>query len=253
LKKSLGIAFIIIGLLWSYTSQCQLTTDADFKRQVFDRAYTFGVIFHTRGYSINGRYLKYIDGYNARGLEIDFAKLRHPKEVISSNEGTVSARGFVFGRINSFYTLRTGYIHQSILYDKTDKGSVSISWLASGGLSLGLLKPIYLQVNKFTSDDPDPRLYVERYDGTNQFSRINGEANFFVGIDEIKLRPGVYVKGGFEFDYQLLDKKITSVETGIIYDYYFAEVPIFFENNEDINWSGFFQMYLAVNFGYKKN
>ncbi len=249
-KVSKGLFFL---LLTTTVAQAQLTTDADFKRQVYDRAYTFGLIFHSRGYSINGRYLKYVDGYTARGLEIDFAKLRHPKEVISSNESTVNARGFVLGRINSFYTLRTGYIHHSILYDKTDKGSVSISWLTSGGLSLGLLKPIYLQVQRFTDDGSSIRISTERYDGTTQFSNINGEANFFVGMDEIKPRPGIYLKGGLEFDYQLLDKKITSVEAGIIYDYFFSDIPIFYEEDENINWSGFFQMYLAVNFGYKKN
>jgi len=50
-----------------------------------------------------------------------------------------------------------------------------------------------------------------------------------------------------------LDDKITSVEAGVIYDYFFTEVPIFYEAEQDINWSGFFQLYLTVNFGYKLN
>jgi hypothetical protein len=244
---------LVSFLLFAMQAKAQLTTDADFKRQVYDRAYTFGAIFHSRGYAINGRYLKYLDGYTAAGLEVDLTKLRHPKEVISNSESTINARGFVLNRINSFYALRLGYVRQNVLFDKTDKGSVSISWLASGGLSLGLLKPIYLQVLRFTEEGSSARIVTERFDGTTQFSNINGEANFFVGINEIKLRPGIYLKGGFEFDYQLMDNKITSLEAGLIYDYYFTEIPIFYEEQEDINWSGFFQLYLAVNFGSKKN
>ncbi len=236
------------GTLWG-----QLTTQADFKRQVYDRAYTLGLVFHSRGYTLNGRYLKYRDGYNMHGLEIDLAKLRHPKEVITSNDLTNNARGYVVGRTNSFYTLRAGYIQRKILFDKTDRGSVSISWLQSGGLSLGLLKPIYLQVWTNTPDGGPRRLETIRYSGEVPPSVIQGEANFFMGIDEISLQPGIYYKTGFEFDYQLLDEKITSVEAGLIYDYFFREVPIFYEAEGDINWSGFFQLYLAVNFGYKKN
>lgn len=231
----------------------QLDTEVDFKRTVYDRAYTGGVIFHSRGYALNGRYLKYLDGYNARGLEIDLVKLRHPKEVITSNDISNTARGFVLGRINSFYALRAGYIHQHIMYDKTDKGSVSISWIASGGLSLGLLKPIYLQVVRYSDDGQEIGIFTERYEGEIPPANIYGEANFFVGLDNLSVQPGIYLKGGFDFDYQLLDKKITSVEVGAIYDYYVAEVPIFYEENADVNWSGFFQLYLAVNFGYKKN
>lgn len=248
----IGVFILLFFTLNLLEVQAQLTTEADFKRQVYDRAYTGSVIFHSRGYALNGRYMKYLDGYNLHGLEIDLVKLRHPKEVITSNELSNNARGFVLGRLNSFYTMRAGYYRQQILYDKTDKGSVGISWIYSGGLSLGLLKPIYLQVARATQDGQG---YLEtvRYTGEVPPTNIFGEANYFVGIDEISLKPGIYLKSGFEFDYQLLDKKITSLEAGVVYDYFFTEVPIFYEEDEDVNWSGFFQLYIAANFGYKKN
>lgn len=231
----------------------QNTTGVDYKRQVYDRAYTGGIVFHSRGYSLSGRYLKYIDGYNLQGLEIDLVKLRHPKEIIQSNDLYNNTRGFVLGRINSFYTLRAGYVRKKILFDKTDRGSVSISWINSGGLSLGLLKPIYLQVVVATGENGQGGIRTIRYTGEVPPLDIYGEANFFMGLDEIKLRPGIYYKTGFEFDYQLLDEKITSLEAGMIYDYFFSEVPIFYEEDGDVNWSGFFQLYISFNFGYKKN
>lgn len=242
-----------ILLIVSSVAHAQLKTDADFKRQVYDRAYTASVMFHTRGYAINGRYMKYVDGYNMRGFEIDLSKLRHPKEVITSSESLSNARGYVVGRINSFYTLRMGYFYQNILYDKTDRGSVAISWIVSGGPSLGLLKPIYLQWRQRAMDGRLQRIVTERYTGQS-LPNIEGEANFFVGMDELSIQPGLYLKTGFEFDYQVMDERITSLEAGVIYDYFFTPVPIFFEENAgDVNWTGYLQFYLAANFGYKKN
>lgn len=246
------IFVLIIISLFVAPAWGQLTTDADFKRQVYDRAYTGGINFHSRGYALNGRYLKYLDGYNAAGLEIDLVKLRHPKETISSEDIFNNYRGFVKGRINSLYTIRTGYIHEHTLFDKTDQGSVSISYIWSGGLSLGILKPIFLSVDQF-GDDGDFFTNIIRYTGETNPANINGEANFLTGIEETNFQPGVYLKGGVSFDYQFLDDKITSVEAGVIYDYFFTEVPIFFEEEQDINWSGFFQLYITVNFGYKLN
>ncbi len=245
---------VLIALLFGISTglQAQLDTDADFKRTVYDRAYQGGIMFHSRGYALNGRYLKYTDGYTAKGFELDLVKIRHPKETISSEDIFNNYRGFVKGRINSFYTIRMGYVQENILFDKTDQGSISMAWVYSGGLSLGLLKPIFLSVDEF-GDDGDLRVNIIRYTGETNPANINGEANFLRGIEETKLHPGVYLKTGVNFDYQFLDKKITNLEAGIIYDYFINEVPIFYEDEVDVNWNGFFQLYITVNFGYKLN
>lgn len=249
--KLLPILFFTLAGL---ACKAQLETSADYKRQVYDREYTFGIIGHTRGYAINGRYMKFVNGYKKHGLEIDLTKLRHPKEVSSSDQSYSGTRSYVFNRWNSFYSLRTGYAVENILFDKTDQGTVSISLITSGGLSLGLLKPVYVLVAE--SGSGVSGLTTKRYNPSDpDGSTIYGEANFFKGIGETKLYPGIYAKVGANFDYQLIEKKVTSLEVGLIYDYFFREVPIFQEmkGGNDINWAGFFQMYVAFNFGYRKN
>ncbi|HAD98720.1 MAG TPA: hypothetical protein DCG19_15010 [Cryomorphaceae bacterium] len=239
---------------FGFHGYAQLETSADFKRQVYDRAYTLGIVGHSRGYALNGRYLKYKDGFNTEGVEVEMTKLRHPKEVRTPNQFASNSRGYVYGRLNSFYSLRIGYVSESILYDKTDQGTVSIGVVYSTGASFGLLKPIYLQVYE-ESSSPIGILRTVRYNpDKHNVSNIYGEANFFKGFGEISLKPGVYGKIGFSFDFDLLDRKVTSLETGVIYDLFFTEVPIFYEEGgNDVNQIGFFQLYLAVNFGYKKN
>lgn len=235
----------------------QLNTDADFKRQVFDREYTMGVIGHSRGYSINGRYLKYLDGFRKLGFELEFSKLRHPKEVRIPNQFFSNSRGYVFGRENSFYTVRTGAIYESIIFDKTDQGTISIATVLSGGISWGILKPVYMQILQPDSSGAvvSAQLVTVRYNHLEHGgSNIYGEANFFRGIGESRIVPGIYAKAGFNFDFDFLDKNVTSLEAGVSYDYFFREVPIFYEDEggEDINEFGFLQFYIAVNFGYKK-
>jgi hypothetical protein len=249
-----NVLIYILGLAPSLLL-AQLETSADWKRQIYDREYTFGLVGHTRGYGLDFRYLKFRDAFNKRGLEIELTKLRHPKENSQTDRSYSNVKGFVFDRVNSFFTLRTGYIYERILFDKTDQGTVAISYVLSGGFSFGLLKPIYIEVPEDPTSDFSPRK-IERYNHSKHLgSIIIGEAGFFHGIGETKIHPGIYLKAGSIFNYQLLEKKVTSLEAGIVYDLFYKEVPIFYEdpNGDDINLQGFFQMYLAFNFGYRKN
>lgn len=253
MHKSLLILFLA---LLPIAIRAQLETSADWKRQVYDREYTFGISGHTMGYGANFRYLKFDGAFHKKGLEIELSKLRHPKEVTSTaNRSYSNARGYVFDRENSFFSLRGGYIYENILFDKTDQGTVSISLILSGGLSLGLVKPIYVQILANENSNTGP-IVAERYNHQKHTgSTILGEANFFKGIGETKLHPGAFVKVGSNFNYQLLERKVTSLEAGVIYDFFYKEVPIFYEdpNGEDINLQGFLQFYIAFNFGYRKN
>lgn len=248
---------LLIGILsvFSFGALAQLETSADFRRQVFKKETTFGISGHSRGYGINARFMKFADGYTKRGLEVELTKLRHPKEVKTpNNQSYGTSRGFVYNRINTFFSLRGGYIREKILFDKTDKGTVSISLVTSGGLSLGLLKPVYVVIT--TETTPISRNEIVRYNPSDPLqSNVQGEANFFKGTGETQFYPGLYGKLGFNFDYKVSEKKVTALEAGIIYDYYFREVPIFYERDggEDINWAGFFQFYVAFNFGFRKN
>lgn len=249
---------IVLLLAISTSGFAQLDTDADFKRTVYKNEMTGGVLFHTRGYGATMRRQYYKDGYNKNGWEIDIVNIRHPKEVKFPNQLIFNpSRSFVDGKINSLYSIRFGYGNERILVDKTDKGSVSIAWTIYGGLSLGILKPIYLEVLQ------DRQITVERYDPeVHPYSTIYGQASFFTGIGNSTLNPGLYIKSGFNFDYNLFDEKITTLETGIIVDFFptynpttpsgvFSEgVPIMYNTK---NYNFWLQYYVTFNFGSKWN
>lgn len=233
----------------------QLDTDADWKRQVYDHEITGGIMLHNRGYGINIRYLKYKDGFSKFGFEYDLVSIRHPKEQkISTNNLT---RGYVYGKLNGLFSLRVGYGRDKILIDKTDQGSISISWATFGGASFGLLKPVYLEVFVENVQGLDV-LSTERYDPLlHDFSRIYGQAPFFQGIEKTSLRMGLYLKSGFVFDYNWRDESITALEIGAVVDYFpqlglysDEKVPIMYEAQ---NYNLWLQFYLTINFGKKWN
>jgi hypothetical protein len=249
----LAVSFLPLMLV------AQLETTADWKRQVYDREVTGGVMFHTRGYGITLRSMYFIDGYKKHGVQIDLVNIRHPKEVkFPSQYFFNSARSFVFGKINGLYSVRVGYCRDKVLIDKTDQGSISVSWVTTGGASLGILKPIYLEILKETAQGIQV-LSTERYNpDVHNHSDIYGQAAFFTGIEESKLRTGIYLKSGFAFDYNWTDHKVTTLEIGAIVDYFPSWfglyqdefVPIMFETK---NYNVWLQFYLAVNFGKKWN
>lgn len=249
----------IILLLLPVLAQAQLDTEADWKRQVYDREFNAGLQFATRGYGITARYLRYKDGFKKFGYDFDLVMIRHPKEVkISSAYLLKNPRGFAYDKINSFFTLRTGYGREKILIDKTDQGSISLSWTTFAGASIGILKPVYLEILD-TNGQGIQVFTTERYDpDVHSWVDIYGGAPFFTGLEESSLRLGVYAKTGISFDYNWRDNKISTLEIGALIDYFpnwfglyaTEKVPVMANAT---NYNFWLQFYLTFTFGKKWN
>lgn len=247
---------LLILLLASFSlhMQAQIETDADFKRQVYTNEYRVGFLFHNRGYGATFQRFWFTDGFNKRGFGIDFVNIRHPKEVkiFSFDQG---ARGYVYGRLNSFYNLRAGYMGEYTVVDKTDRGTVAINIYFQSGLSVGFLKPVYLEIY---NRDSDGRIFIEteRYvPEVHDYNNIYGQATFFTGIGETTLRPGVHVKAGGSFDYNISDDRVTSLDIGAVIDFFppmggETTIPIMYNTT---NYAYFLQVYCALTFGGRWN
>lgn len=251
--KRIVVICALMMFQWSYG---QIETSADFRRQVYSKEMSGGFMLHTRGYGINIRRMKFSGGYVKLGMELDYASLRHPKEVKFQGASSLSSsNSYVYGKVNSFSTLRFGLGRERILIDKTDKGTISISWLFFGGGSFGWLKPVYLDIIKF-DEFGHSYTVVERYDPeVHNYENISGQAAYFTGIGKSSLRMGLYAKTGFAFDINMTDRKVTTIEVGAIFDYFPSwgiykekDVPIMW-NTE--NYSEWLQFYITLNFGAK--
>ena len=184
--------------------------------------------------------------YNLRFASVEFSEKKHPKEkrTSSGGGGPDSSNSYIFGKVNNFYTFKLGYGNRRMIAGKPDPGTVSVHWVYNGGLSLGMLKPYYLNIAngesiKYTDDNRDKFLA-----GYN----IVGAAGFTEGFKEMKVVPGLHVRTGLHFDFAPREKKKTklAVETGISAELYTKKIELM-ANQKAVPY--FVNLYLSFQFG----
>lgn len=188
----------------------------------------------------------------------DLSEKKSPKEKRVLNEnfsvvnpGEPKPTTYKYGKINNFYQFKLGYGNSKPISGKLDKKSVTIHWTYGAGLSIGLLKPYYLDILV-----PEGSVYVRKYDKYTEKNResfldlnnqgtIVGGASFTKGIAEIKFRPGLALRSGFYFDYAASRKSLLGVELGASAELYTQKIPIMVNTGS----SYFFNIYADIRFG----
>lgn len=243
----ISVFFILTSL--SLYSQGELI---DEDRVITYNEKSFALLFNSNGFSGQYRYGQRIDGFRKRLYDIDFSYIKHAKEIRISNPYYDNQKRFVFGKLNSFFTLRGGFGLQKEKYSKQDKGGVSIKYYYQGGLSLGLLKPMYYEVVDSTRIDPI-RQEITLYIGEKKFnsdihspSDIYSRSSFFKGVDELGFVPGAFVRAGVSFEYNSSYQQINAIETGIIFDIFPKSIPIM---DTEKNHPYFLSLYIGYRFG----
>jgi hypothetical protein len=254
-----GIRKFYLALLFNLVVVCPalslaqkpLDDDKD-TRVLYRKEFTAGFIAHSNGWGVGMRRSHHKTGYSKTFWEIDFISVKHPKEIKSSYYE--NAKGYVYGKMNSFLVLRAGYGFHKIIFSKgrADGSAIEVRYLGSAGSSLGITKPYFVDVIK-NPYAPDGGIVSEAYDPNNPLHNqynIYGRGAWYKGFDKMSLHPGIYGKFGFSFDYAGKEKGVKTIETGMILDYYFKNIPMmaFAQNN-----SLWFSFYVSLNFGGKWN
>ena len=223
--------------------------ELDMQQKVFFRNERTGAIyFSTDGYGLSYREGKRINYLNKRLIEFDIGHLVHPKELRISNPYYQTQGSFVFGKENSVFFLRGGLGHQHELFTKADVGGISIRYFFSGGPAIAFCKPIYYEIlHPINGQGTEFYIVEEKFDITKHDpTMIYGRASYFKGFGEMKLKPGLYAKGGFNFEYSKQDKVIHAIEIGAQINAFFMEVPIMATQT---NKAVFFSLFASYRFG----
>jgi hypothetical protein len=219
------------------------------KRTIYASESSLGFQLHTSGFGINYRNNKYLTGFTKRSIEIEWATIKHPKEVKSYNPNFDDAKSYVLGKLNSFSTLRLSVGYHKVFIGKQSIKGIDISWLYNVGLSLGYAKPYYLLVIK-RIDLNSTILQSETFKpAEHNITNIYGRDNGLRGLFEGKIYPGVHSKFGFNFETSPYSDGLKSIECGVAVDYYFKEIPIMALTK---NYSLFFNLYINFLIGGKK-
>jgi len=207
---------------------------------------SFGILLNTDGFGISYRTGKRIDFLNKKIFEVDLGTLKHPKEVKLSNPYYQTPGTFVFGKINSVIFMRGGPGHQHEIYKKADLGGVAIRYFYSGGPVIALYKPIYYKILHPISST-EFEIKEEKFDvKKHEPSMIYSKSSFTKGLNEMKFLPGLYAKGGFNFEYSKEDKIIHAIEIGAQINLFPKKIPIMATT---ANKAIFFSLFASYRFG----
>jgi hypothetical protein len=242
--------FFILFINFNLYSQGEIV---DERKILFRNESSFGLELTSTGWGLNYVYGKHLDNRNKDLFEIQLVEIKHPKEVKSTNPYYPNQKKFVFGKVNSFYNLRFGYGKQKKLFSKADKGGIEIRMFYTGGLNLGLVKPIYYEVvdSQFVVND----MYYLVTETTTFNPNIHSpydiiaRAGFLKGFNETKIVPGVYGSMGVGFEFSESDKVLNSLEAGVTVDLFPKSVEIMSERGKFY----YVSLFVCYRFGKVKN
>ncbi len=179
-------------------------------------------------------------------FQLEISERKHPKEEKQSNPFVPTAP-IIYGKQNFFYPIKLGVQQQFLLGNKSNKNGVSVTANIGGGVSIGILRPYQLEVDKdgertfVQYDSPDSSLFLS--------GPYYGGPNFGTGWKNLKVTPGIYAKPSFRFDYGRYNELVSALEVGVIGEFYSKKIPQMVFNKQQ---QFFFSAYVAVMFGQRK-
>ncbi|MDB5251947.1 MAG: hypothetical protein JWP27_1116 [Flaviaesturariibacter sp.] len=213
---------------------------------VYNRQNTFGLQLRTDGYGIfyeHGRMKtpRFTNLYMA-----EFTEIKHPKEhKLRATEGAFGA-SLILGKINYFYQFKLGFGQQYIFGQKGNKNGIAVMGIYEGGLSLGLLRPYYIDVN----DNGTKRsVKYESADSTLFLTKYLQSSGLSKGWNELKIRPGAFLKAALRFDFNKYNEKVQAVQIGFSVEAYSQKIPLIIRRDPD---RLFYQGHLAFVFGGRR-
>jgi len=251
IKRTIIFALMVLTNALAYSQGINPNEFIEEKPPLMKGEIAFGLNVHTSGtLGLQFRKAKNITGYKKLFWETDLVGMKHPKEIKSVNRYFTDAKAFVFGKQNSLTILRGGVGYEKTLYSKAEKNGIEIRFVYSGGLSLGITKPVYLNILEPTGKFGEFDIVVEKYDPNKHFlDDIYGRAPFTYGMSQINFHPGAYGRIAFNFEYSPIYYDVKALELGAIIDAYPKEIPIMalIENKKF-----YFTFYMTFIYGRKK-
>ena len=221
------------------------------KTKTYGQDLSVGLRIHTSGWNIITDIAKRKSHTTHRLLHFSFGELTHSREKRQNPDAgfSTTARPFKFGKRNNLYTVNALIGKRKVIAQGAKENGVLIAWTYTGGLTLGLEKPYYLDL----FDQANGIVRSEKYSPENEtvfltLFNIIGSSGFFTGISETKIIPGAHLQSGIQFDWSGESKSFQAVEVGTSIDV-FSKTPeiMILEDNSPI----FISVYAQFQLGKK--
>ena len=210
---------------------------------IFNKQNSFHFKLTTDGYGFGYEFGKFKSNRLATLFQFELSERKHPKEKKqgASINNQFQINSVIPGKMNNFYQVKFGIGQQRIIGGKSNKNGVAVAAVYSGGLSLGLAKPYFVDVKD--------GMRVQ-YDVVIDSGYVPlGASGFTYGWNKVKLHPGLFLKTALRFDYGRLNETVTAVEVGLMAEFYAKKVEQMLYNDQK---QFFFNAYLAILLGRRK-
>lgn len=220
---------------------------------IYQKQGAFGFKFNTDAWSMfyeHGKY-KTINQTNLWWAEFGERKDRKEEKVptLSASQGFLVISSYIYGKRNNFYYLKAGIGRQVLIGGKGNKNGVAVSAIYGGGISAGLLKPYYIEIQNPSTNKREEIKYNNNDSLFLDPTIIIGKGGFSKGFNEIKFVPGIHARAALRFDYGRYNEVLSAMEVGVNAEYYTQNMPILLLNKDR---KFFFNAYIALVFGKRK-
>ena len=220
---------------------------------VFNKQGSFSFKFNTDGWGMFYEHGKYKTVTKTNLWWLEFGEHKHPKEekvpTISASGGFLIVSSYVYGKRNNFYNLKLGFGQQRLIGGKGNKNGVAVSAIYGGGITAGLLKPYYIEIQNPNTNKQEQIKYDNNDNLFLDPTIILGRGSLTKGFGEIKFVPGAHVRTALRFDYGRYNEVLSALEVGLNAEFYSQKMPILLLNKEK---NLFFNAYVALTFGKRK-
>lgn len=220
---------------------------------IFQKQGAFGFKFNTDAWSMFYEHGKYKTITKTNLWWLEFGERKHPKEekvpTLSASSGFLVISSYIYGKRNNFYYLKAGLGQQILIGGKGNKNGVAVSAIYGGGLTAGLLKPYYINIQNPTTNKQEEIKYNNNDSLFLDPTIIIGRGSLTKGLNEIQFVPGVHARAALRFDYGRYNEVLSAIEVGVNAEYYSKTMPILLLNPEK---KFFFNAYIALVFGKRK-
>ncbi len=217
---------------------------------IFNKHNIFGIRLATDGYGINFEKGKFKTPRKTLLYQFELNEKHDPKEHhISATSDGINFSSVVPYKLNNLYEFKLAIGQQQLIGGKGNKNGVAVTALYTGGLTLGLLKPYYLDIQNQITGATTRKTYDQMAADTTEGDYITGASGFLVGWGNLKIKPAINAKQAMRFDYGRLNQTVSAIECGLTEEYFFSKIPLVYMVKQH---SFFFNAYVAIMFGSRK-
>jgi hypothetical protein len=216
---------------------------------IFNKHNLFGIKVATDGYGIFFEKGKFITPTKTRLLQFELNEKKSPKEKRVSTGDFFTGSSLVLYKLNNFYQFKLSLGEQRLIGGKGNKNGVAVTWLYTGGASLGIIKPYYINAVDTNGVESQVSFIDFINDPTGKYAGATGASGFTVGWGHVSFKPGLNAKAALRFDYARFNTSVTAIEAGVSGEFYFGKIPLVYDVPQK---QFFFNGYVTIMFGNRK-